>query len=65
MNYKLFYGQLISTAESRPGVVYQRTFATEAEAKAYVMGCEDGVDASDPDNDDIYATISDTPAEDE
>lgn len=62
---KKYYAQIISTADSRPYVVREQEFETEAEAKAYVLGCQEGVYQADPDNDDVSASVSDVPAEDE
>lgn len=60
-----FYGQIVSTADSRPYVVCEKVFESEAEAKAYVLGCKDGIVEADPDSEDLFATISDRPSEEE
>lgn len=62
---KKWYGQIISTADSRPYVICEKVFDSEELAKAYILGCKDGIVEADPDGDDLYATISDVPTEDE
>lgn len=60
-----YYGQIVSTADSKPYVVCEKVFDSEAEAKAYVLGCKDGIVEADPESEDLYATISNEPSEEE
>jgi hypothetical protein len=60
-----FYGKIISTADSRPYVVCEKVFNTEAEAKAYILGCKDGICEADPESEDLYAMYNNELSEDE
>ena len=65
MKDKVYFGRIISTAESKPAIVRGKEFATRAEALAYAAGANDGVAEADPDNDDLIAMVQDYPADDE
>lgn len=47
------------------GVLRERKFATEAEAAAYVLGAQDGIEQADPDQDFLCTSTDDQPAKDE
>jgi hypothetical protein len=57
---KLYYGQVLDDSDSKPEVVEERAFNTEAEADAYAQGVNDAALACEHDS--MSGTVSDKPA---